>query len=347
MSSLTKRGDGNLRICYRPSQKDEFYGFNVDAVLKALKRENHSHVFMFTGPSGCGKTSLARYLGLLINCDESDGINPCLKCESCKSGLSGDQQLIRELNMADRTGIDDTRHELKNLRTRMLLPGKKKILILDEAQQLTSAAQQGWLKVLEEPPEWAYIFLCTTEPQKFRADLLNRTTMFQFHQLLRADGIKFLLDIARSEHIEAVNESVASEIYDIVGGSPRELINAAEKVSVEGVQGLSRVGVLDKEKLANLGALISGMMTRKIMPADMITLFYRLLNQFDNVEVMRRAIGKYIEKILRSEASQNDVKSLQQHTKILVCISDPIDPSTPWVLLARLIKSMSKTTVQT
>jgi DNA polymerase III subunit gamma/tau len=339
-SRLTKRGDSNLRVCYRPMQHKEFYGFNVEAVIKALNSPNHPRTFLFHGDTGTGKTSAARYIAMLINCLDSDGANPCLQCENCKRILSNDKQLVIELNMADKTGIEDTRKELKKLHTRPYKANAKKVLILDEAQQLTNAAQQGWLKTLEEPPEWAYIILCTTEPAKFRGDVYNRLTTFQFHTLTEEDGIEFLLDLAKQENLDFIDAEKAASIYSHIGGRHRELINAIEKLKLEGSDAINDlIRASDKTTSESIGKWISGITTKEAPMSWVIHVFYDLVNQFGDVAKFSRALSNYLEKSIRNQAglkNKCDHYKLNRTIRILRVAKVGMHSKNAWELIPTL-----------
>ena len=340
MTSLTKRGSGSLRTCYRPEQKNEFYGVNMDAITKAIFSKNPSRTFLFHGITGTGKTSAARFCAMLINCKNGDGENPCLQCDSCKAIQSGDQQLVRELNMADKTGIDATRKEMMTLNTKPFRKGDKKILILDEAQQLTNAAQQGWLKTFEEPPPWAYIFLCTTEPESFTPAVFNRLTAFQFYTLMEGEAVEFIVDLATNEGLE-IDATLAKSIFQAKGGSPRELINAIETIKLQGVESIAGMMKAESHQETTLKQFISGLSQGAAL-GWVVTTYYDLINQIGSGESLRRAIGKYAEKAIRGEARKEkaaDSKRIAAYAKILVLVQDPIEAGTEWSFIARLAKS--------
>jgi DNA polymerase III delta prime subunit len=337
MPHVIKRGYSALRNCYRPMSKDEFYGIPVDAILASLKKPNHSRVMMFSGPTGSGKTSVARYLGLLLNCLNSDGASPCLECENCKLGLSENGELIRELNMADKTGIDNSRDEIERLLRRPTKKGLKKILILDEAQQITGPAQQTWLKPLEELPEHSYVFLCTTQPEKFRQDLLGRVTHFRFEPLLLPDAMRFMKAIVDSEKIKDVDAVVGKEIFDKVGGLPRNLINALEKVQDEGIVALKTLGIGNEEEERRMGDLVTMLFSGAAKPSAVADLYYALLSQMGGkTEGLRIALGRYLEKILRNPNNDGAKKALS--FKVLEFIRTPYyDNSESWVMLLDIV----------
>ena len=73
------------------------------------------------------------------------------------------------------------------------LLGDVTVYLFDEAQQLTSEAQNALLKISEEPPKHLYIIFCATEPEKIIETLKSRCTTFQVN-LLPIPMIRDLLD---------------------------------------------------------------------------------------------------------------------------------------------------------
>jgi DNA polymerase III gamma/tau subunit len=339
MPHVTKRGLSALRNCYRPMSKDEFYGIDVGVVLASLKKANHSQVMMFSGPTGSGKTSMARYLALLINCQNSDGASPCLECENCKLGLSENGELIRELNMADKTGIDNSRDEIERLLRRPTKKDLKKILILDEAQQITGPAQQTWLKPLEELPSHSYVFLCTTQPEKFRQDLLGRVTHFRLNSLDLPDAMRFMKSIVDNEKIKDIDAVVAKEIFDKVGGLPRNLINALEKIQDEGLVALKTLGIADADQEKRMGDLITMLFSGAAQMTKLTELYYALLSQMGGkTEGLRIALGRYLEKIIRNPDNRPAQRAFA--FKTLSRIRAPYyDNTESWVMLIDIINA--------
>ena len=131
-------------IEFRPKKTSELFGqHHLYDTLSSWEKEtaNIPKSLMFYGPYGCGKTSLARMVA---------------------SWLSEDD--IIEINAADSRGIDDVRDWADSAKFAPLCGCK--VYIIDELHQLTAAAQSALLKVIEEPPQNIFFFLCTTEPGK-------------------------------------------------------------------------------------------------------------------------------------------------------------------------------------
>ena len=129
----------------RPKNFKEMVG--QDSVIEALEKQFESgripHFFLISGPSGTGKTTLSRILALkLQNAPEIDALS---------------KYDISEINASDKNGVDDIRDLITNIKYRPLT-SKAKIIIMDEAHQLTTAAQNALLKVTEDIPDYCCRF---------------------------------------------------------------------------------------------------------------------------------------------------------------------------------------------
>ncbi len=94
---------------------------------------------------------------------------------------------VVEMDAASQRGIDDVR-EIRERAVLQPVEGGYKVYIVDEAHQLTDAAWQALLKLIEEPPPHLVFVFCTTELSKVLATVRSRcqTFVFQRPRLQRA-----------------------------------------------------------------------------------------------------------------------------------------------------------------
>jgi DNA polymerase-3 subunit gamma/tau len=194
---------------YRPSSFKDFIG--QEHVIKTITNEISSgmisHAYLFSGHRGTGKTTLARLFAKAINCQNPKGSEPCNKCPSCLEINGGKAIDIIEIDAASNRGIDEIRSIRESIK---FAPNflKYKVLILDEAHQLSKDAANALLKILEEPPAFAIFILATTEAHKMIPTIASRCQRFDFYKLPYDDIVKKLSGICKKEGIEIDAEAL-------------------------------------------------------------------------------------------------------------------------------------------
>lgn len=188
---------------YRPRKLTDVFGQDaaVEAIQKWLDGDAVPHAIGLTGPSGTGKTTIARILRRKIG--------------------AGEKRDFKEINCADKNGIDSVR-EIQ--RGSNLYPiGKARMYLLDEAHQLTSQAQNGLLKILEDPPEFSYFVICTTDPQKLINTIHTRLSIVALRSLAHAEIVKLVLQTCKAEG-KKLDKGVVEKLADHADGSARRAL---------------------------------------------------------------------------------------------------------------------------
>lgn len=215
-----------LATKYRPTSFKDVAGQQsaVTRLKGILKTGKTPSAILFVGGSGAGKTTLARMFANYLNCETN---KLCGKCPSCQQSSSHPD--VQELNAADARGIDDVRSLIQQARFKPSL-AKFRIIILNEAQQLTAQAQQAILQPIEDSPRSTIWIFTSMEPEKLHAAVLNRCSIISLTSPDRDEIAARIEQIAKLEQADYVDDKIAKQIAESSGGSVRNAVSILESV---------------------------------------------------------------------------------------------------------------------
>jgi replication factor C small subunit len=286
---------------YRPKKISEVINQKdvKGSLLALLKNQQEMPHLLFSGSAGVGKTTMAI----------------CISQEILGNKW---KDYTLELNASDERGIGMVRERVKKFSRFAGLDTEIpfKIIILDEADEMTSDAQTALRRIIEDTAKFCRFILIANNISKIINPIQSRCAVFKFSQIDEKEITTHLKTILKKENGKA-DEKGLKEIAEYAGGDLRHAINLLQTAastgditqnSVKATAGLTKTNdVEDVLKLAVSGKIqdsrnkmIELVKVYGMSESD----FLKYINQalfsakFDNLEELSQIIAKYDYRIL-------------------------------------------------
>lgn len=200
---------------YRPKYLAEVE--SQDEIIMSLKNcittQNIPHMLFF-GPSGCGKTSAILALAREI------------------FGFKYWDDRVIELNASDERGIKVVREKIKRYAMNSINLDPKvppfKLIILDEADNMTSDSQFALRKIMEDYSKYTRFCIICNYHNKIIDPIISRCSVYRFKPVPKENICKRLKDICRLEGSD-ISDDIIMKVNDISRGDMRKAINFLQR----------------------------------------------------------------------------------------------------------------------
>ena len=184
----------------------------IRALNKALVETKVGHAYLFVGPAGIGKKTLTRAFAkrLLCNNLSGNGWEECNHCRSCTLLEAGSHPDFITVAASGNTIKIDQLRELQHNTYLRPINSDYKIFFFPDAEQLTEAAANSFLKILEEPPPGVVFLFTAVRSDRILPTIRSRCQIYNLFPVPAAE-IANWLEAQGFEPLEAQKRSVNCE----------------------------------------------------------------------------------------------------------------------------------------
>lgn len=240
----------------------------------AVNYNRFPHAAIIEGGTAETRLSTAKHIAAALMCrDEAD--KPCLACAHCHKVLSGNHPDVEYYSEKNNKGsrkteafVVDTVRDI--VRSVGILPNESdcKIYILENTQLMNIQAQNAFLKILEEPPKYAYFMLLCSKRSNFLDTILSRARLYTVGECVEDEEKR--TQEAVEAAMQVMKAVTASNDYEIIKAAAvfekdKNLFEAAlgvmNEIAVEAMKAGVRAST--SEEFEGLPAFLASRLTQE------------------------------------------------------------------------------------
>lgn len=266
---------------YRPDTLEEVLGHDhINERLKAFVEKNSVPHMLFAGPAGTGKTTSAIALA---------------------KDLYGDDwnQNFKETNASDDRGIDVVRNQIKDFARTKPVNADFKLIFLDEADNLTSDAQQALRRTMEKYSSNTRFILSCNYSSKIIDPIQSRCAVFRFNRLESDDVKEYIQRVAAGEGLTVTTGGVDA-LLTVSDGDLRKVTNVMQAASIQDTD-------ITEESVFEISASLRPEEVNEILEQALSGQFQDARDELSDLMIDRGLDGRDVLKSLHREIYNLDI----------------------------------------